>query len=118
MRYAIAIALAASAVGILGAAANGAPDGVTRKATLKLTRSAPLTVRGSRFVPRERVRVSVSGSREATRRVTASAAGAFVVQFATFTFDRCNAGLSVVAVGSEGSRAGLKLPEMLCPPPL
>jgi hypothetical protein len=117
MRYAIAIALAASTVGLLSAAATGAGD-TTRKATLKLTRSAPLTVRGTRFVPRERVRVSVSGAGQATRRVTASGGGAFVVQFATFSFHRCNAGLVVVAVGSEGSRAGLKLPEMLCPPPL
>lgn len=115
MRYAIVIALAAG-LALLGSAANGAGE-ARGKATLKLTRGAPLTVRGTQFVPGERVRLTVSGARKTSRRVAANGTGAFTAQFA-FTFDRCGGGLMVLAVGSEGSRAGIKLPEMLCPPRL
>jgi hypothetical protein len=114
MRYAIVIALAAG-LALLGSAANGAGD-ATGKATLKLTRGAPLTVRGTHFVPGERVRLVVSSERQTTRRVTANGAGAFTAQF-PLAYDRCN-GLIILAVGSEGSRAGLKRPELLCPPSL
>jgi hypothetical protein len=114
MRYAVVIALAAG-VALLGGIAIGAPDG-TRKATLKMTSGTPVTIRGARFVPGERVRISVSDARTRTRRVTANTAGVFVAEF-PIAFDRCN-GLIVSAVGSEGSRATLKRPELLCPPRL
>lgn len=114
MKYVVVIALAVG-LALLGGAAMGAQDG-TRKATLTLTSGAPVTIRGTRFVPGERVRLSVTDARTRTRRVTASSAGAFVVQF-PFAFDRCN-GLIVMAVGSEGSRAALKRGELLCPPRL
>lgn len=116
MRYAVAITVAA-ALTLAGSAASGAGD-ASRKATLRLASGTPLTVRGLYFAPRERVRLSVSGGQQARRRVTANAVGSFVAQFA-FDYDRCNR-LVVLAVGSEGSRAGLKRPELklLCPPRL
>jgi hypothetical protein len=76
----------------------------------------PLTLRGTRFSARERVRVSVSTSVSAASRVTATRAGSFVVSFPGLSYDRCN-GLLAVAVGSEGSRARLTA-QPLCPPRL
>jgi hypothetical protein len=110
---AFVIALALSLT-LLGSSASGAQ---TRgKATLKLTGGAPLTVRGTQFAPAERVRVAVVGE-GLVRRVTASGQGVFVVRFANMSYDRCN-GLIVLAVGSDGSRAVLKRPELYCPPRL
>jgi hypothetical protein len=114
MRYAVVIALAAG-LALLGSSANGAGD-ATGKATLKLIRGAPVTVRGTHFEAGERVRLVASSEGQRTRRVTASTAGAFVAQF-PFAFDRCN-GLIIQAIGSDGSRATLKQPELLCPPRL
>ena len=108
----IAIALSLALFG--SAAAGGGESG--GKPTLKLVRGAPLTLRGAKFVSGERVRVSASSERTSTRRVSASGSGLFVVRF-PFGYDRCN-GLLVTAVGSEGSRATLKRPELLCPPRL
>jgi hypothetical protein len=86
------------------------------KARLSLARGTPLVLRGTNFASAERVRVTVSAGRQLTKRVTADATGRFVVRFAT-SFDRCQ-GLSALAVGDRGSRAGLKTAELLCPPRL
>jgi hypothetical protein len=114
MRYAFVIAFAVG-LALLGSAATGAGE-ARGKATLKLTKGAPLTIRGSHFVPRERVRLRVTSGDQATRRVTANGTGGFVAQF-QLDFDRCN-GLLVRAIGSEGSDAALKSPELMCPPRL
>jgi hypothetical protein len=86
------------------------------KARLALARGAPLVLRGVNFVPAEHVRVTVSAERQLSKRITADAAGRFVVRFRT-SFDRC-LGLSAIAVGDRGSRARLKMPELLCRPSL
>jgi hypothetical protein len=71
---------------------------------------------GSRFAKRERVHVTVTtGSERAAKRVVASRRGTFVVSFPSVEYDRCNS-LFGRAVGSEGSRAALKLPQPQCPP--
>jgi hypothetical protein len=116
MRTALVIALALS-LGLLGTAASGGGGVSAGKATLKLQRTAPLTLRGARFVRAERVVVSVRGNRRQTKRVTANDCGVFVVTFPCVTYDRCDA-LRAHAVGSRGSRAGLKTPPLLCPPSL
>jgi hypothetical protein len=116
MRTPLVIALALS-LGLLGTAASGGGETSSGKATLKLQRTAPLTLRGARFVPAERVVVSVRGNRRQTKRVTANDRGVFVVTFPRVTYDRCDA-LRALAVGSRGSRAGLKTPPLLCPPSL
>ncbi len=51
------------------------------------------------------------------RKVTASGRGSFTVTFAAGAYDRC-AALVARATGARGSRALLKLPQPLCPPPL
>lgn len=108
----------AVALALLGLAAGGRERSEARgAATLKLARGAPLTLRGERFVPGEHVRVTVKSERTAAKRVTASSSGVFVVRFRGVAYDRCH-GLVAVAVGSRGSRATLKRPELLCPPRL
>jgi hypothetical protein len=108
----VALALAAS-----GSAAQANERSTSGRATLKLVNKAPLKLRGSGFLTRERVRITVSAQRRTTKRVIASARGSFVVAFSDVVVDRCH-GLTVVAVGAGGSRASLKLPQPHCPPPL
>jgi hypothetical protein len=116
MRSALVIALALS-LALFGTAAAGGSATSSAKATLKLERGAPLTLRGSRFVPAERVVVSVRGGKRQTKRVTANGRGGFVVSFPRLSYDRCDP-LFALAVGSRGSRASLKMPPRLCPPSL
>lgn len=116
MRTVLVIGLALS-LALFGSAAGG--GGVSSgKATLKLVRDAPLTLRGARFVPGERVRVTAVGEQRQTKRVIANRRGLFVVGFPNVDYDRCNGGLVAFAVGSQGNRAGLKQPQLLCPPRL
>lgn len=87
-----------------------------RPAALHLVSKQPVVLRGVRFVDDERVRVTLyaEGARS-VRRVRAVNAGRFVVRFADASVDRCS-GLRALAVGGEGSRAWLKLPDPACPP--
>jgi hypothetical protein len=109
------------AVVVLGAVllgwAAGASSARSDRPTLRLRGTEPLSLAGSRFVARERVRVTVivPGEQAAARRVTASRRGSFTVTFPSVDYDRCNS-LFGRAVGSEGSRAALKLPAPQCPP--
>jgi hypothetical protein len=98
-----------------GAAAHETAAG---KAKLRFMSSAPLKVKGTGFVSSERVVVRVTSRRTITRkRTTASRSGGWVMSFPEVRYERC-AGLTVSAVGNQGSRAGLKMPQPLCPPPL
>lgn len=116
MRTAFVIALALS-LALVGTAASGANETSAGKATLKLQGGTPLTLRGARFVPGERVVVSVRSGQRQTKRVTATNRGGFVVSFPRISYDRCDP-LFALAVGSRGSRAGLKMPPRACPPGL
>ena len=116
MRTAVVIALTLS-LALVGTAASGGNATSAGKPTLKLQSGAPLTLRGAGFVGAERVVVSVRGGRRQSKRVTANGRGVFVVSFPRISYDRCDA-LFALAVGSRGSRAGLKMPPRLCPPSL
>ncbi len=72
---------------------------------------APLRVKGTGFVPGERVHVELVG-RE-SRIVTASSSGSFRVSFPS---DRCES-VAVTATGSKGSRASFNLSQALCVEP-
>ncbi len=116
MRIGVVVILAlglALSVALLGSAANGGES--RKKATLRLSGAAPLTLRGANFLANERVRVTLSGERRQMKQVTAGAAGGFVVRFSV-AFDRCTATI-VRAVGAKGSLAGLKVPPLACPAP-
>jgi hypothetical protein len=102
------------AVVALGCAAGPAVgDGTetTSKPSLQIIRQAPMTIQGRGFRSRENVRVSAAGR---NWRLRATPRGAFVLTLRGA--DRCNI-VRVVAVGSGGSRAILKiLPAPQCAP--
>jgi hypothetical protein len=115
MRIGLVVTLVlALALALLGATAIGGES--RKKATLRLSSDAPLTLRGANFLPSERVRVTVSGGElRRSKHVTASRAGVFVARFDA-AYDRCS-GVLARAVGARGSLAVLKLPAPACPAP-
>jgi hypothetical protein len=75
---------------------------VCRPPTLQLRSLQPLTVRGTNFVPRERVTLTVSAQH--TLRVRANANGAFVATFRDATVNPCDL-VNVKAIGGNGTVA-------------
>ena len=76
--------------------------------TIRPVTLAPLVVRGTGFLPRERVRLAVRAgrSRAHVRRVVAGANGRFRVRFGLLiAIEPCEGGLTFTASGSRGSRA-------------
>jgi hypothetical protein len=110
------LALVALVAGVL--AASGTASGVASRPALRLLDRDPVTVKGSGFRHRERVRVTVVSNRSAVRVVRSSATGTFRVTFTgvSFAFDRCGNGWTVTARGARGDSATLKLPQPECPP--
>jgi hypothetical protein len=115
MRRTTASMAAASVLLVL--AAGAAESDVGRSAPhLKLVATAPPAVRGTAFRAHERVRLVLR------RRVgeptivhaRAGASGSFVTTFTDVRVNRCG-GFSIVATGSEGSRAALLSPMPLPP---
>jgi hypothetical protein len=107
----LALAVLWVAVGAFAAqaAARPAPE-------LRLASSRPLTIQGLGFRPHERVQLAVEGTRSRRRPVVADAHGAFTATFAAVAVARCDR-LTVVAIGTGGSRATLKrLPAPACMP--
>jgi hypothetical protein len=90
------------------AAAGARP---TKTPTLRLLERQPVTVRGRSFRGGERVKVRLHVSTTETNRsrsVTAARTGTFTVAFTRVGVGKCTA-FSVVAIGSEGSSARLKV---------
>jgi hypothetical protein len=110
LRWGLIIALA-----VLALLLAGHPAAQSRShPRLALTTMSPLTVRGTGFHRRERVRVVASGGgTQTTRHVKARRSGGFVVSFAGHR--PCGV-LTVRATGSAGSRArlgGIRVPECM-----
>jgi hypothetical protein len=99
-------------------AASSAAEAAGMRATLRLTDSTPLTVRGIHFKPRERVQVTFTvGVKKLTRTVRATRFGRFSASTGEdVRLDRCGDFFLVMAIGSRGSRASLKYPLPDCPP--
>lgn len=115
MRTVLVIALS---FGIVVAGSASARTGeASGKPKLQVLQGASLALRGTQFVPGERITVSVSGPGRSSKRTVADGRGGFLVRF-RMRFDRCNSNLIARAVGSRGSRAGVKTPPLLCPPRL
>jgi hypothetical protein len=104
---AAAAALALAATGSAGAATP----------SLRFLDLTPVKVRGTSFVPRERVKLTLrAGADKRTRTVRTTAAGTFVADFGRLRErDRCSGLLAVTAVGGRGDHAFYKLPAMACP---
>jgi hypothetical protein len=78
------------------------------KPQLRLLDRAPLTVKGTRFRPGERVRIRIAAAEPAARTVHATRAGSFTMRFDAVSVGRCGS-VSVEAVGARGDRASLKV---------
>jgi hypothetical protein len=96
----------------LGAAVENpaAPAAQSVRPKLTITSMNPLRVAGSGFKARERVVLSVGQRRRA---VTADARGHFTAGFGRAM---CSGG-TILAVGSKGSRAAVRLPRTVCAAP-
>lgn len=105
----VILALVAAGCGqAADAPSSNRPQDSAAQARLVPVSKSPLRVKGTGFVPGERVRVEVEG--QESRTVTASGAGSFAVGFPS---DRCTS-VTVTATGSKGSRASFNLSRALC----
>ena len=113
----VVVALAALVGAALVGSAPASP--AVTKPTIALSTLKPLTVRGAHFARVERVRVSFSaGGDAATRAVRTTGSGTFVAPAPEgFAYSPCGSPLVVVAVGSTGDRATLRLRQRECPSP-
>jgi hypothetical protein len=115
---ALVVLLAAGAAAFARPAARPAAmrdpsTSTTRRAVLIARSVTPFRVNGTRFLPGERVRVTVTptGGPRLVKRVTASRRGTFMLVFAGV---HVCAGVGGKAVGSRGSRAAFSLSAIMC----
>lgn len=94
---------------VVGFTVVRASDDAQARPALRLVQKTPLTVRGEHFHAGERVRLRATLHRATA--ATAGSNGSFVATFGKLT-TRCDR-VRVIAIGSEGSHAVLKL----LPPP-
>jgi hypothetical protein len=112
----VVVALLAAGTAAFARPESGARDpsaATTRRAVLIARSVTPFRVSGARFLPGERVRVTVTptGGAGIVRRVTASRRGTFVLAYRSV---HVCAGVSGKAVGSRGSRAAFALSAIMC----
>jgi hypothetical protein len=98
-----------------GGAAAPAQELPPAKPTVLVGPLSPLTVRGVRFKPHERVTVTLDGGTRGTARVTASRTGGFRAEF-RITLRPCRT-VTIRATGSRGSKAVRQLPRPNCREP-
>jgi hypothetical protein len=82
---------------------------------LRVTATKPLAVRGTHFVPREKVKVIARGDVLRVHHVVAGADGTFRTVFTAVKVSACR-GLDVQALGSRGSRADYAIETTDCAP--
>ena len=104
---------------VLALLAVGAGTGSAGPASpsLRVLDRQPLVVGGAGFRASERVRLTgTHGRRAIAARATAGRGGRFTIRLRDLALTRCGPSLMLLAVGSSGSRAGLKTPAAVCPP--
>ena len=94
---------------VTAASASGAGS-----ARLVIADREPLTIRGTRFAPNEKVTVLVSGQVQRTRSIRADSRGSFTTVFRV-SLGRCDA-VVVQAFGNRGGRAQVDLTQTACAP--
>jgi len=103
------------AAAVIIAALAAAPTGAAGRAHLRMTSAHPLTLQGSGFHARERVRAILRRPAGIRRRSAgADAQGRLNLKFGGVAIARCT-GFSVVVTGSEGSRAAFLWRAPECP---
>ena len=100
-------AVVAALLGILLCAVAAAAPAAAAKATLKVVKLTPLTIRGTGFKPTERVTVTLSAGPRQTVRGTATATGVLKVSFAKTKLTACTA-YTLRAVGAAGTKVTFK----------
>jgi hypothetical protein len=117
---AVFIALATSLVVSIATTGSAATQ-TKSKATVTLAGTAPVTVTGWGFAPRERVSVRLSFANDVFSRVArTSAKGRFALQFpgAAPTLDECTQSVFVFATGNRSGRsATFRVRSIQIPPP-
>src|SRR3954468_3369940 len=88
-----------------------------RAPQLTVAAASPLTVKGSGFGARERIRVSVSLPGSSAHWTTASRGGSFTVRFMAMSPDSCTAYV-LHAAGLRGDNAVLRIRPRECPQPI
>jgi hypothetical protein len=101
------VAIVAGILAGVSAAAGSRPS-------IRIVQSRPLVVAGSHFRAGERVKVVAHLTRTIVRHVVARH-GSFRVNLGMVPVSKCE-GIRIVAVGSRGSRATLKIPRSGCIP--
>jgi hypothetical protein len=89
-------------------------SGAGRSPRLVIADREPLTIRGTRFAPNEKVKLLVSAHTQLTRSVRVGERGGFTTRFRV-ALGRCDA-LVVQAVGARGSRAQVDVTQTACAP--
>ena len=99
------------AVAAVAVLALSIPAAASTKPGLRVQSLSPFSVRGTNFKTLERVRVTLDG--EWVTYAKANVNGVFVATFKGISVDRCD-GAAVRAVGSRGTTAMLRLPQLEC----
>jgi hypothetical protein len=93
------------------------PAAAEREPVLRLIPNQPAAVRGQGFQPGERVRLfALASLKRVSVTSVADEQGTFKAAFRDLGAEGCSQ-LVIAAVGSEGSRALVKLGRRPCPPP-
>jgi hypothetical protein len=109
----------ATALVVSFATSASATNYATSKATVMLFGMSPVSVTGSGFLPRERVRVRVfAGAASFARAPRANAKGRFAVQFPKATLPDCADSVFVIATGNRSGRSAMsRIRSIRIPPP-
>lgn len=103
-------------VALVAGSASAADSVADRKAKLAVVSGKPLALGGTGFLPNERVRITLLASIKRTvRRAAAGPTGSFKVSIPPAA-DGCSL-MIAHAVGSQGSRASVRIGGPPCPPP-
>jgi hypothetical protein len=110
-RTSLAAALALAASGCGQAAEPSGSRTTAARPSLAPVQQQPLTVKGTGFQPGEQLQLTAKGLRSSRARATADGAGAFEATF--HGLKQCDS-VTVVAVGSKGSKARFNLSQIAC----
>jgi hypothetical protein len=91
---------------MIGAVATAAPA-VAAKATVKIVKLSPLTIRGSGFKPAERVTLRLSAGAAGTAKGTATKTGILTVSFPKTRVTACTA-YTLRVLGASGTKVTFK----------
>jgi hypothetical protein len=116
VRKSLYAVLALLAIATPAAAASASSQTAAATPKLRVFNGTPVRVTGAGFHARERVKLTFSADGIWRKAVRATSAGRFTAVFPDATVDRCM-GYSVLARGSMGALASLKVMPVGCAPP-